>query len=201
MSRSATRSSMSPDEYLAWEREQEGKHEFFHGEVFAISDLGAGASPRHNALCGRVIALASAGSPPSCVVLTSDQRVTITGAGSDQGATGGRYVYPDVSIVCSPLELESGDVLRNPTALVEVISQSTEQYDRGLKWEGYQRIPSLSDYVLVSQTEPRIEHYRRADDGSWVYRAAGPGQSVTLACGTTLPVDQLFAGVLTLPGD
>ena len=60
---------------------------------------------------------------------------------------------------------------------------------------------AASDYVLVSQTEPRIEHYRRADDGSWVYRAAGPGQSVTLACGTTLPVDQLFAGVLTLPGD
>lgn len=187
MGRSATRTSMSPDEYLAWEREQPDKHEFFHGEVFAM----AGASPRHNALCGRVIALASSAS--SCVVLTSDQRVTM--------AEHGRYVYPDVSIVCGAIEIESGDVLCNPSALVEVLSQSTEPYDRGLKWEGYQRIASLSDYVIVSQTEPRIEHYRRGGDGSWVYRAAGAGGRVTLSSGIVLVVDQVFAGVFELPGD
>lgn len=121
------------------------------GEVFAID----GGSPRHNALCGHIIAAASA-ALPACVVLTSDQRVTM--------ANHGRYVYPDITIVCGALEIEAGDVLANPTILVEVLSASTEQYDRGLKWESYQRIASLADFVLVSQTEPRIEHYQRATD-------------------------------------
>lgn len=188
MGRVATRSHMTADEYLAWERAQPTKHEFFHGEVFAM----AGGSPRHNALCGRIIAFAS-GALPGCVVLTSDQRVTM--------ASRSRYVYPDISVVCGTLELEANDVLTNPTILVEVLSASTEQYDRGLKWEGYQRIVSLADYVLVSQTEPRIEHYRRAVDGSWTYRAAGPGEHVTLSTGAALNVDEIFAGVIDLPGD
>jgi Uma2 family endonuclease len=188
VSRIATRSRMSSDEYLAWEREQPDKHEYFHGEVFAM----AGASPRHNALCGRVIALASS-AMPRCVVLTSDQRVTT--------ADRGRYVYPDISIVCGGVEIESGDVLRNPTILVEVLSSSTEQYDRGLKWEGYQRIESLADYVIVSQAEPRIEHYLRGADGSWTYRAVGSGGRVTLSTGVSLIVDEVFDGVLSLPGD
>lgn len=179
---------MTADEYLAWEREQPEKHEFFHGEVFVM----AGGSPRHNALCGRIIALASGGLP-QCVVLTSDQRVTM--------ASRGRYVYPDVSIVCGALELETGDVLLNPTILVEVLSSTTEQYDRGLKWASYQRIASLSDYVLVSQAEPLLEHFRRAADGSWTYRAAGPGERVILSAGTVLAVDELYTGVLALPGD
>jgi Uma2 family endonuclease len=188
MGRVATHSHMSADEYLAWEREQSSKHEYFHGEVFAM----AGASPRHNALCGRIITIAS-NAMPGCVVMTSDQRVTM--------ANRGRYVYPDVSIVCGGVEIETGDVLTNPTILVEVLSASTEQYDRGLKWEGYQRLTALADYVIVSQAEPRIEHYRRAADGSWTYRAAGSGGRVTLSTGVDLIVDELFAGVLDLPGD
>src|SRR5262245_48975452 len=120
MGRVAMRSQMTADEYLVWERQQPTKHEFFHGEVFAM----AGGSPRHNALCGRIIAVAT-GALPRCTVLTSDQRVTM--------AERGRYVYPDVSIVCGSLELEANDVLMNPTMLVEVLSSNTEQYDRGLK--------------------------------------------------------------------
>jgi Uma2 family endonuclease len=188
MGRVATHSQMTADEYLAWEREQPSKHEFFRGEVFAM----AGGSPRHNALGGRIIA-AAIRALPDCAVLTSDQRVTMSSRD--------RYVYPDVSIVCGGLELEAGGVLMNPTILVEVLSSTTEQYDRGLKWEGYQRIPSLADYVLVSQSEPRIEHYRRSSDGSWTYRAAGPGERVMLSIGAALIVDEIFAGVMALPGD
>jgi Uma2 family endonuclease len=190
MGRVAARSEMTAEAYLAWERAQPTKHEFFHGEVFAM----AGASPRHNALCNLcgtalTVALRSRG----CVVLTSDQRVTMS--------SGGRYVYPDVSVVCGPLEIESNDVLANPTIIIEVLSGSTEQYDRGLKWEGYQRIATLADYVLVSQGEARIEHFRRAADGTWNYRAAGPGERVTLSTDVALIVDDLYAGVLDLPGD
>lgn len=179
---------MASDAYLAWEREQPDKHEFFHGEVFAM----AGGSPRHNALCARIIVLAS-NALPHCTVLTSDQRVTMV--------SGGRYVYPDVSIVCGDLQIESADVLTNPTLLVEVLSATTEQYDRGLKWEGYQRIASLTDYVLVSQIEPRVEHYRRSADGTWIYRAAGPGDHVTLSVGAVLRVDDIFSGILALATD
>lgn len=188
MGRVATRSQMTPDDYLAWEREQPEKHEFFHGEVFAM----AGGSPRHNALCARIITLSSI-ALPRCVVLTSDQRVTM--------ASRGRYVYPDMTVVCGGVETEANDVLVNPTIVVEVLSVSTEPYDRGLKWEGYQRISSLEDYVLVSQTEPRIEHYRRSADGSWNYRAVGSGERVTLSAGIALAVDDLFVGVFALPGD
>ena len=98
-------------------------------------------------------------------------------------------------------EFFHGDVLLNPTVIVEVLSASTEQYDLGLKWEGYQRIASLADYVLVSQVEPRIEHFRRAPDRSWTYRAAGPGEGAALSIGVTLIVDHIFSGVLDLPGD
>ena len=161
MSRVATRSQVTADEYLTWERVQPAKHEFFHGEVFAM----AGGSPRHNALCARVSGtLGNALDARGCVVLSSDQRVGI--------AAGAHYVYPDVSVVCGPLDLELNDVLTNPTSVVEVLSSTTEQYDRGLKWEGYQRLGSLQDYVLVSQSEARIEQFRRGPDGSWIYRAA-----------------------------
>jgi Uma2 family endonuclease len=74
-------------------------------------------------------------------------------------------------MVCGPLSIQQGtkDVVENPSVVVEVLSESTEQYDRGLKWEGYRRLASLTDYVLVSQREPTIEHYRREQDGSWRY--------------------------------
>lgn len=176
-------------DYLAWERQQTDKHEFFHGEVFAM----AGGSPRHNALSSRIGGLLDAAlGPKGCYTLSSDQRVGIPG--------GERYVYPDVSVVCGQMVVESNDVLVNPTILVEVLSGDTEQYDRGLKWESYQRITSLSDYVLVSQREARIEHFRRERD-AWVYRAAGPGERIALSDGTEVVVDTVFAALMALPGD
>jgi Uma2 family endonuclease len=188
--RIAARSKMSVDDYLAWEREQPTKHEYFNGEVFAM----AGASPRHNALCVRVIAaLDAALRPRGCTVLTSDQRVGIWSKK--------RYVYPDASVVCGALEVESNDVLVNPTILVEVLSKATEPDDRGVKWDGYRRIPSLADYVLVSQAEPKIEHFQRAPDGSWIYRVVGPGERTALASGAVLAIDEIFAGALALKGD
>jgi Uma2 family endonuclease len=185
----ATRLRMTADEYLAWERDQPEKHEFFKGEVFAM----AGASPRHNALCVNVAAILSAAlRPRGCTTLSSDQRV-----GYEAHA---RYSYPDISVVCGRLEVEHNDVL-NPQVLVEVLSGSTESYDRGSKWDGYQRIESLQDYVLVSQGHARIEHFQRAADGTWTYRSAAAGGSITLSNGAILVVDELFAGVFELPGD
>ncbi|MDB5219318.1 MAG: hypothetical protein JWO86_7245 [Myxococcaceae bacterium] len=192
MGRVPERSHLSAAEYLAWERLQPVRHEFFDGEVFAM----AGGSLRHNALSSNVTAaLHAALHGRGCIVLSSDQRVGMT--------TGERYVYPDVTVVCGAVALIAGtnDVVANPTVLVEVLSSSTEQYDRGLKWEGYQRLESLMDYVLVSQSEARVEHFRRDRDASWLYRSAGPGEHVTLSTGVGLVVDTIVAGVLALAGD
>ena len=191
MVRSAERSQLTADEYLAWERQQPVRHEFFGGEVFAK----AGGSMRHNGLCARAIEALGAQLRGRCVVLTSDQRVV--------AARRERYVYPDASIVCGLVVVEPGhgDVLVNPTILVEVLSGSTEQYDRGLKWDGYQRIESLTDYVLVSQAEPRIEHFRRERTRTWTYQFAGAGERLALSNGAEIDVDAIFAGMMELPGD
>lgn len=120
--RVAARSGCSPAEFLAWERDQPERHEYFRGEVFAM----AGGSPRHNALCSSVnAALRAALRLRGCQLFSSDQRV-----GLGQGE---RYGYPDVTVVCGKVVLEPGtsDVLAAPTILVEVLSPATEQYDRG----------------------------------------------------------------------
>jgi Uma2 family endonuclease len=112
-------------------------------------------------------------------------------------------VYPDITVICGPPAFQPGtsDVITNPSILAEVLSGSTEEYDRGLKWTGYQRIATLTDYLLVAQTEARIEHYRRNVDGSWTYRTVGPGEHVALTGGGTFAVDPVYAGVFDLPGE
>ena len=186
--RVAERSRLSVDEYLAWERLQASKHEYFEGEVYAM----AGGSPRHNRLCVRVSSALERAVGTTCSVLSSDQRVRTSER---------RYVYPDVTVVCGVLAIEHDDVLANPTMIVEVLSSGTEQYDRGLKWAGYQGLPSLTDYLLVAQDRPHVEHFARTPDGRWLYSSLGAGQRVVLTTGATLEIDALFAGVLELPGD
>jgi Uma2 family endonuclease len=192
MGRIAERSQLTAAEYLAWEREQPVKHEFFHGEVFATD----GGTPRHNALCVSMGAeLRAVLRSRGCAVLSSDQRLAFPPQA--------RYVYPDVTVICGPFMFQPGtsDVITNPALLVEVLSSSTEEYDRGLKWTGYQRIASLTDYLLVAQVEARIEHYRRNADGSWTYRVAGPGEQIALTGGGTFAIDAIYAGAFDLPGD
>lgn len=192
MTRVADRSQLTATEYLAWEREQSIKHEFFHGEVFAMS----GGSFRHNALGASINeTLRAALRGRGCFVLTSDQRVSLWNQE--------RYVYPDLTVVCGAPESQAGtnDVLLNPSIVVEVLSRSTEPYDRGLKWEGYQRIASLTDYLLVSQAKVQIEHFRRREANHWDYCAYGPGERVVLSNGAELDIDAIFDGVFVLAGD
>jgi len=185
---------MTALEFLAWEREQEGKHEWFDGEIFAM----AGGTLRHNALGAAVAGeLRAALRGGTCHVLSSDQKIA---ARPDK-----HFVYADASVVCGPRELapDTTDVLANPSIIVEVLSAGTQGYDRGLKWEGYQRIAALRDYVLVSQASARVEHFQREAEGSasWRYRQLGPGEVVTLWNGARLDVDALFAGMFELDGE
>ncbi len=183
---------MSPDEFLAWERGQATRHVYLRGEVFAM----AGGSPRHSQLAGRVIAQLSArlaGKP--CDVHTSDLRL---------GIAADHFVYADAVVVCRPIVLRPGtnDVVVNPVVVVEVLSRSTEAYDRGDKQAGYLALPSVSHFVLVSQREPRLELYSRQDDGSFRFTVHGPGSALALVHPSVeLAVDELYRDSFELPGD
>jgi Uma2 family endonuclease len=174
----------SYEEYLAYERASELKHEYIGGEIVAM----AGGSRRHNALAAKITATLVNTCPPGCVVFQSDQRIRILASGV--------ATYPDVSMVCGPTEVDpadpGGETITNPTLLVEVLSASTEQIDRGFKWQQYQRIPSLQEYVLVSQASPRVEIYRRLAVDRWEYVDVQEG-TVQLASGATLDLAMLYA--------
>jgi Uma2 family endonuclease len=172
----------SYEDYLALEEASASKHEFENGEIVAL----AGASKRHNALAFR-IAAAMASMPGGCTGFQSDQRVRIRNNLIDKA------VYPDVSVVCGPIASDPADpdAITNPTAIVEVLSPGTEEYDRGDKWEAYQMLPSLQEYVLVSQDASRIERYRRREAGGWEYDSANEG-AIVLKTGTALDLAQLY---------
>jgi Uma2 family endonuclease len=191
MSDVAPTRGMTASEYLAWERHQVDKHEFHFGEIFAM----AGGSPRHNFLASAIGGeLRNALRTSGCRVFSSDQRI---------GAGGGkRYVYPDAVVVCGAIQLEEGaaDVLANPSIVVEVLSPATESYDRGEKWAAYQRIPSLTDYVLVAQDRKRVEHYRRDTGETWQYRELGEGEILSLG-DATLAIDAIYDDAFDLAHD
>ena len=183
---------MTAAEYLEWERTQTDKHEYHLGEVFAM----AGGSPRHNFLSAAIGAeLRAAVRGKDCHVFSSDQRIS--------AKPGERYVYPDAVVACGGAQMEPGtsDVLANPRVVVEELSRSTAAYDRGDKWESYQRLPSLTDYLLVSQGARQIEHFQRESDGSWRYRLLEAGGVLVLANGAALAVDAVYENAFDLAAD
>ena len=151
---------VSPAQYLKAERSAEIKSEYHDGQIFAMS----GGSLAHSVIPAALIAaLIAALRDRDCTVVTTDLRVQIGRQSS--------FVYPDVTVFCGEPQLadEHNDTLQNPTVVVEVLSKSTEGYDRGYKFGKYRRIESLRDYVLVSQTEPKIEVFSTTDSGQWLF--------------------------------
>lgn len=184
MSRAAEALSMSYDEYVAAESASDCKHEWLQGEVFAM----AGGTPEHAGLAMSVgSALSAALRDRPCRVFSADLRVKVESTGLS--------TYPDVSVVCSKLETASNDAhaIINPILLVEVLSDSTEAYDRGEKFAHYRRIPSLREYVLLSQRERRIEVHRLNASGHWELHEAVGGESIELtSLGCRLTVDEIY---------
>ncbi len=170
-------------EYLAYEGDSGLKHEYDDGEILAM----AGGSRRHNALAARIVAALENGRQRGCVAFQSDQKVRVLATG--------KATYPDASMVCGPIEGDpadpSGATITNPTLIVEVLSPSTEHDDRGSKWQHYQLIPALQEFVLVSQAEPRVERYRRLPSGTWEYEDVTEGK-VTLATGAVIDLATLY---------
>jgi Uma2 family endonuclease len=172
MGEAASRVKMTPDEYLAFERASDVKHEYLDGEIFAKS----GGTYEHSLLGSnltRELGIALLDRP--CDVHGSDMKIRVLATN--------RFFYSDASVVCgAPMFADDGrDSVLNPKVIVEVLSDSTERYDRGEKFAHYRRIDALKEYVLVSQTEPLVEQFSRQPDGIWLYRTLGPGDSLVLA--------------------
>ena len=179
---------MTYAEFVVFEERSDTRHEFLDGRVFAM----AGGTPEHGALAAAMIReLGAALAAKPCRVFNSDVRVRI--------AATGLTTYPDLSVVCGRLETDPEDrnAITNPIVIVEVVSDSTEAYDRGAKAAHYRRVESLQEYVIVPQEERRIEVYRRLADGGWELREAGPGQAVVLSSiQVSLEVDVIYRNPL-----
>lgn len=158
MSLPRTLSVFTAEQYLDLERHTEIRHEFLDGTVYAMS----GASRAHSAICFN---LAGSLHPQlrdtACQGFSQDMKV--------RAGDASLFAYPDLTIVCGEpvLHDDHGDVLINPVVIFEVLSRSTEAYDRGEKFERYKTIETLTDYVLVSQDRARVEHFSRQPDGAW----------------------------------
>jgi Uma2 family endonuclease len=178
---------MSPEEYLAFERASEQRHEYADGEIFAM----AGGTREHSLTATNIVGeLRAALRGRRCEVHGSDLRIKVPSTG--------RYVYSDGVVVCgrAVFEDETRDTLLNPLVIVEVLSDSSEAYDRGDKFLQYQSIPSIKDYVLASQKEARIEHFRRLPDGTWLLRILRPGERLVLeSTGCEIAVDDAYLRV------
>lgn len=150
---------LSGEEYLAFERQSEVRHEYVDGEIFAMS----GASRVHNRISWNLtVALDPQLESRGCEGFAGDMRVHIPATG--------RYTYPDVVVVCGEPEFEDDelDTLLNPTLIIEILSPSTEDHDRGRKLFDYRSIPSLQVVLLVAQDQVHVEQLARREDGSWV---------------------------------
>jgi Uma2 family endonuclease len=155
--------TMSPAEYLRRERRAEFRSEYHRGQIVAM----AGTSRKHSRIVTNLVrVLDTQLLERPCNTYSNELRVSVNG--------GEHYVYPDIAVTCGQETFEDDefDTLVNPLVIVEVLSPSTEAYDRGEKFLLYQTIPSLREYVVVSQSPRRLEVFRRQPDGSWLYQSS-----------------------------
>lgn len=191
MASAAAQPRCTPEQYLAMERRADHKSEYINGRVVAM----AGASRAHNLLAGnfyRELSRQLQGRP--CEAYISDMRVKVSQTGL--------YTYPDVAVACGDIRYEDAgsDTLLNPAVIVEVLSPSTEAYDRGEKFAHYRRLESLREYLLVTQDKVRIEHYVRQGDQWLLSEISDPQGSVHLAAiDCNVGVSEIYDKVLLPP--
>lgn len=176
----------TPEEYFAWEKQQLEKHELIDGHVYAMT----GGTQNHSAIklsIGSLIRSHLRGNP--CRVFNSDLKVNILHTSN--------YTYPDLSVTCDNRDGKNALYITYPCLIVEVLSNSTEAYDRGKKFEKYRRNPSLVDYVLVSSEEVAIDIYHKKDTGEWVILSYRSGDLVELkSIDLSIPIEQIYEEIV-----
>lgn len=176
---------LTPTEYLAWEEKQLDRHEYIHGEVYAKS----GGTQNHSRVALKIAALLDNHlSGSDCRAFNSDRKVNLLGT-SD-------YTYPDASVSCDPRDRATPQYITYPCLIVEVLSESTEAYDRGNKFFRYRQNPQLRDYVLASSQEIAIDLYHQGEDGRWEIVSYRAGDEVELkSVNLTFPIEQVYLGI------
>ena len=185
---------LTPEQYLEAERAAEFRHEYYNGQTYAMS----GGSYQHFQIIGNITAeLHARLKKRPCAVGSSDLRLRVS--------PDGLYTYPDVIVICGDPRFadDRHDTLLNPAFIVEVLSPSTEAYDRGFKSAQYRTVESIEEYALVSQTEPRIEVFRRQPGGHWLLSEAVGIDAIchfeSLDC--AVPLAEIYAKVAFNPSD
>ncbi|MEA5469656.1 Uma2 family endonuclease [Spirulina sp. 06S082] len=177
--------TLTPEEYFAWEEKQLEKHEYIDGQIYAMS----GGSKNHSLISVRFITLFSNHLEGSgCETGNSDLRINLVETND--------YTYPDVSVTCDERDKTTTQYITYPCLIVEVLSKSTEAYDRGGKFRMYSRNPELKDYLLVSSTCIEMDLYHKKDTGEWVIINYKEGDTIELkSINLSFPIEQVYRGL------
>ncbi|MGB7084834.1 MAG: Uma2 family endonuclease [Phormidesmis sp.] len=184
-------SQLTPEEYFAWEEKQLEKHEYIDGEVYAMS----GGSVNHGRISIRFTSMIDAHlEDGDCITGNSDIKVNIVAANS--------YTYPDVSVTCDKRDQTTPQYITYPCLIIEVLSDSTEAYDRGGKFRLYRNNPVLQDYLLVSTARIEMDLYHKNDAGEWIISSYEEGDIVTLkSIDLSFPIEQVYRNLVLTPED
>jgi Uma2 family endonuclease len=180
---------LTPEEYFAWEEQQLEKHEYINGQVYAM----IGGSVNHSRIAIRFTTMFDTHlDVSSCITGNSDLKVNILGTTN--------YTYPDASVTCDERDKANTQYITHPCLIVEVLSKSTEAYDRGGKFRMYQNNPALIDYLLVSSTTIEIDLYHKNDAGDWLIINYKPGDTIELkSINLKFPIEQVYRGLTLEP--
>lgn len=180
---------LTPDEYFAWEATQLEKHEYINGEVYAMT----GGSVNHSRIAIRCTTMFDIHlDDSSCITGNSDLRVNIVGTNN--------YTYPDASVTCDDRDKTTSQYITYPCLIVEVLSASTEAYDRGGKFRMYRQNPALIDYLLISSTSIEIDLYHKNDAGDWLIINYKAGDTIKLkSINLSFPIEQVYRGLTLTP--
>jgi Uma2 family endonuclease len=180
---------MTPEEYFVWEEQQLEKHELIDAQVYAMS----GGSVNHSRIAIRFTTMVDTHlDTSSCITGNSDLRVNIAGTNN--------YTHPDVSVTCDDLDKTTTQYITYPCLIIEVLSPSTESYDRGGKFRMYRKNPILQDYLLVSSTSIEMDLYHKKDTGEWLIINYQAGDTVELkSMNLSFPIEQVYRNLDLTP--
>jgi Uma2 family endonuclease len=175
----------TPEEYFAWEEQQLHRHEYIDGEVYAMS----GGTQNHSDIAGNFLTLLKSHlRGGSCKTFNSDLRIKIFESN--------KYVYPNLSVTCNDRDKSTPQYITHPCLIIEVLSPSTEAYDRGNKFKLYRKNPSLRDYVLVDSNKMAIDLYRKDEAGNWLIVNYEAGDSIDLeSVNLTFSIEQVYEDI------
>jgi Uma2 family endonuclease len=175
----------TPEAYFAWEAQQLEKHELIDGQVYAMS----GGSVNHGRIAIRFTALLDAHLDGRCITGNSDIKVNVVGTHN--------YIYPDASVTCDERDRATPQFITYPCLIIEVLSPSTEAYDRGGKFRMYRQNPALRDYLLVSSTSIEMDLYHKNEAGDWIILNYKEGDTIELkSIQISFAIEQVYRGLV-----